>query len=351
MSNDDRLVPRDYPIPVSVRRPLGTALDPVAQPQQPAPPAAPAPHIIYIHNAAASVPAPAVPPPAAPPPQVIHHYHTAPQPTHNISFRIPRAQAHSALGMASMALGIVACVVCWVPWLGLVAVPVGTIGAVLGILGTVVSLVFRKSSAGLPAAGVFVCCLAAGISIASTRTLPYWQRQMQNGLSTVLPQLIPPSHIPAAVKPPPPVPLPLPTVSLFDPVPATPAPPAAVPQPTAPPASVAKPAASANVPGKLDPKISAARDQLATAQRACDQRTMQTPDYQAAVKAAADARAREAQLRQSLPSGSSDVLQASQDMIKADNALSDLLAQAEANDQSVISARQALTAARTPAAP
>jgi hypothetical protein len=342
MSNDDRLVPRDYPIPVSVRRPLG-AIEPAAQPQQPLPPAPPAPHIIYIHNVPAPAPAPTIPLAAdPPPPQVIHHYHAAPQPAHQISFRIPRAPSHSALGMASMALGIIACVVCWVPWLGLVAVPVGAIGALLGVIGTLISLTFRKSSAGLPIAGVFVCCLAAGISIASTRTLPYWQRQMQNGLSTVLPQWIPPSHTPASVKPPPPVPLPLPTVSLFEPAPPPPA------TPPAPQASAAKPAASPNVASKLDPKISAARDQLAAAQRACDQRTMSTPDYQAAAKAAADARAREAQLRQSEPIGSSDVLQASQDMIKADNALSDMLARAEANDPNVIAARQALTAVRSP---
>ena len=235
MNNDDRLVPRDEPIPVSVRRPLGAAnvpLDPSLLPPQGAPqagpPAAAAPHIIYINNipAPAASPVVAAVPAAAAPAQTIHHHYyntppaapqSTPQTTQRISFRMRTPPSQSALGMASLALGILACVVCWVPWLGLIAVPVGAIGALLGLLGVLVSLLFRKSSAGLPLAGIFTCCLAAGISIASTRTLPYWRRQLENGLSTVLPHGITLPHESGPSAPPPPPPAPI--RSLFDPSP------------------------------------------------------------------------------------------------------------------------------------
>jgi hypothetical protein len=275
------------------------------------------------------------------PSQTIHHHHynttNYTQPAGpRISFRVPAAASHSALGMASLALGIIACVVCWVPWLGLIAVPVGAIGALLGVLGILVSLLFRKSSASLPFAGLFVCCLAAGISIASTRTLPYWQRQLQNTLSTVLPKTIAPARDSSPAPAPPPMPA-LRTGGLFDSgggiVPSTPQ--SAAPKPIPNPAPT--------------PPTAAARDQLIAAQKACDARTVQTPDYQAAVKAAADARAREAQLRESSPA-SSDLMQASQEMIKADNAVTDFLNQAEASDPGVIAARQGLSAARPAAA-
>ena len=352
MSNDDRLVPRGSAIPVSVRRPLGAPvggapLDPaLLPPQSPSPagpPAAPSPQIIYINNAPA--PLPVAPTPPAVPSQTIHHHHynttNYTQPAGpRISLRIPTPPSHSALGMASLALGIIACVVCWVPWLGLIAVPVGTIGAVLGVLGILVSLLFRKSSPSLPFAGLFICCLAAGISIASTKTLPYWQRQLQNTLSTVLPKTIAPPRDSSPAPAPPPIPA-LRTGGLFDStgtvVPSAPQPaaPKLVPNPTPTPPKAT-----------LNPTIAAARDQLIAAQKACDARTMQIPEYISAVKTAADARTREAQLRESSP-GSSDLMQASQDMIKADNAVSDKLARAEASDPSVAAARQALMAARS----
>jgi hypothetical protein len=96
----------------------------------------------------------------------------------------------------------------------------------------------------------------------------------------------------------------------------------------------------------LNPTIAAARDQLDAAEKASDQRTMQTAEYQAAVYAAADARSRETSLRDNSP-GSSDLVQAGQDMIKADNAVTELLTRAQASDPQVIAARQAMAAARS----
>jgi hypothetical protein len=97
---------------------------------------------------------------------------------------------------------------------------------------------------------------------------------------------------------------------------------------------------------KLDPAIVAARDQLAAAEKACDLRTMQTTQYQAAVKAATDARARQMQLRDS-STNSSDLVQAGQDMIRADNAVTDALTRAQDSDPAVVAARQALAEARS----
>jgi len=340
MSNDDQLARRDAPLPVSVRRPL-SAVDPALVPPQGTPPAQAAPQIIYINN----TPAPA-PPVAAPPvpPAVHHHHYTTQNTTHRISYRIPVARSHSALGMASLALGIIACVVCWVPWLGLVAVPVGAIGAVLGVLGVLLSLLFRKSSAGLPLTAIFVCCLAAGISVASTRSLPYWRWHLMKAFSQVMPQgiALPHSTAPAAS----PAPLPPPGPNLFDlgSNPAAPSPAPAAPSAISPRPGAPKPA----IASQIDPSIAAARDQLAAAEKSCDQRTMQTPDYQAAVKTAADARARESLLRQTSP-GSADLIQASEDMIKADNAVTDTLTLARASDPMVLAARQTLAAARAAA--
>jgi hypothetical protein len=102
-------------------------------------------------------------------------------------------------------------------------------------------------------------------------------------------------------------------------------------------------------PPALSPAIAVARDQLAAAEKACDQRTMQTAEYQAAVKAADDARAHAASLRQTAAPGSDDLKQASQQMIAADDALNAILRQAQASDPQVAAAEQALAAARSEA--
>jgi hypothetical protein len=356
MSNDDRLVPRDYPIPVSVRRPLAAPLDPALAPSpQGGPPSQSPAHVVYINNMpapppAVNLPAASVSAPVAP--VIHHHYYNSQETPPRISVRIAAPPANSALGMAALALGIIACVICWVPWLGLIAVPVGAIGAVLGVLGVLASLLFRRSSAGLPLAAIFVCCLAAAISIASTQSLPFWRRQLNRTIDSVLPKnLALPLFRPtptAPVSSPPPAASP----GLFEPSPMPAAQFQTAPPQTATPRTAAPPAAAArastpppNGASKMDPSILMARNQLTAAERGCDARTMQTPEYQAAVKAAADARSHAALLRQSSPPGSEDLKQASQAMIDADNAVNQILTRAQANDPEVIAAQQNLAAA------
>jgi hypothetical protein len=326
MSNDDRLVPRDYPIPVSVRRPLAAPLDPALAPSpQGGPPSQSPAHVVYINNMpapppAVNLPAASVSAPVAP--VIHHHYYNSQETPPRISVRIAAPPANSALGMAALALGIIACVICWVPWLGLIAVPVGAIGAVLGVLGVLASLLFRRSSAGLPLAAIFVCCLAAAISIASTQSLPFCSPP-----PAASPGLFEPSPMPAAQ---------------FQTAP----PQTATPRTAAPPAAAARASTPPpNGASKMDPSILMARNQLTAAERGCDARTMQTPEYQAAVKAAADARSHAALLRQSSPPGSEDLKQASQAMIDADNAVNQILTRAQANDPEVIAAQQNLAAA------
>jgi hypothetical protein len=279
---------------------------------------------------------------------VVHHHHYKTEnTTHQISYRIPRPPTHSALGTASLALGIIACTVCWVPWLGLVAVPVGAIGAVIGVIGLLVSLLFRRSSAGLPFAGIFVCCLAAGISIGSNRTLPYWQKQLNQVLATVMPKNLAPSLsiLPATASPPKPPPSPPKDLFDFGSTPAAPAPSPTIAAKPTPVVAQPTPSHSAVVP-RLDPAVLAARDQLAAAEKACDQRTMQTPEYQAAVNAAADAKTHEAELRDTT-TNAIDLAQAGKDMIQAANAVSDMRTRAQSADPTVLAARQALAAARS----
>src|SRR5438034_199108 len=81
-----------------------------------------------------------------------------------------------------------------IPVAGLAAVPIGAIGVVIGVLGIVVSVLLRRSSAGLPFAGVFVCALAIAISIASTKSLPYWRKQLEKAFPSLTQQTPPPSH-------------------------------------------------------------------------------------------------------------------------------------------------------------
>ena len=342
MSNEDRpdnrLVPRDYPIPVSARRPMPSmpipaSMDPGLIPPQAAPAS---PHIIYINNVTAPSPAAAtafVPPAPAPAPIHHHHHYAAQQTTHRISYRVPAAASNSALGMASLALGIIACVVCWVPWLGLVAVPVGAIGALLGLLGVLVSLVFRRSSVGLPLTAVFVCCLAAGISITSTRSLPYWRRQLNNAASTIAPQLMPAAR-PETPSTPAELP-PVATPSLFGSPPL--------------PAKVAQPApAKPTAIQPLAPSVSLAMQRLRDAQSARDQLTKQSASYMAAVKAADDARSRDNSLRDTSPN-SPELIQAGRDLIDADNAVSQILERAQGADPAVVDAENALQTANVAA--
>ncbi len=82
-----------------------------------------------------------------------------------------RPMGVSGFGVASLVLGIVAAVVCWMPLLGMAAIPIAAIGGLLGVVGFLVSAVGRRSSVGLPIAGLFTCALAFGISVFVTGRL------------------------------------------------------------------------------------------------------------------------------------------------------------------------------------
>jgi len=86
----------------------------------------------------------------------------------------PRQRGTSALGVAALALGIVACAIYWVPSVGSAAVPIAMVGCALGVAGAVAALVFGRSRAGLPMTGVLVCALAAGIAVAGPDQLRAW---------------------------------------------------------------------------------------------------------------------------------------------------------------------------------
>ncbi len=313
------------PIPVTARRPEPPPYE--VAPQQTAPPQSTT-HVIYI-NTPPAVPQPA-PPPVQQQPNVTNQYTT-----HHHSYRTPRMLGHSGLGMASLALGIIACVICWIPVLGLVAVPIGAIGAVLGILGVLVSSLFKRSSAGLPFAGVFVCCLAAGISIASTNSLPYWRQQLGKFVPIVAP-----AKSSGPVQAPPPLPdLSKGIPNVFDSQPAkvnpTPAAPAA-PQPTKNAPAVKQP-----IPAPVDPALTAAMQKLTTAEQAAAAKFKQSQAYTDAMQSVSDAKTKVDQLRQSSP-GSFDLKDASQQWMNAQNAASALVDQAVANDADVVAARAAL---------
>jgi hypothetical protein len=344
-------------VPTAAPMPMDPSLLPPQDPPntQPAPVS---PQIIYINNVIpppSSAMTPQVPmgmatPAAAAPPAPIHHHHYNNETTHRVVYRIPATSSNSALGMAALALGVIACVICWVPWLGLAAVPIGTIGALLGLLGWLVSLTFKKSSPGLPFAAIFICCVAAGISIYSTKTLPFWRNQLNKVLSDVLPHgiTLPQAVTPATAPPIPPPPLPaLPSLSGLIGTSTPPAP--ASPAPTVPSVTPQHPAGSATPPNSpMNATVAGAFSQLEAAEKACDQQTMQTPAYQAALKAVADARARAATLRENAPA-SAALRQASQELIDNGNALTELLQKAEAADPSVIAAEQNLSAAKAAA--
>jgi hypothetical protein len=333
MSNDDRLARRGNPIPVSVRRPPAQADDPLSPARPEASVTQPPPQVIYINNmpapAPAAMPPPFAAPPPAPPQQIHHHYHPmAPAQAPRVSVRIVHPPGQSALGTAAMALGIIACLICWIPVLGMAAVPIGAIGAGLGLLGVVVSTLFRRSSAGFPLAAVIVCCVAGGVAIQTTRSLPYWSGQLRDwikGVQSGSSVLSPTSAAPA-----------LPRTDSEANV------------PTRSPAGVAPPTQPPHPMQLLDAPVASARDRLIEAERACDLQTMQSAEYQAALAAAQQARAKAAALRDSSP-GSDQSRQAAADMIQADNALSAILAKAESADPNVIAARAALAQAHAAA--
>ena len=201
--------------------------------------------------------------------------------------------------MASLALGILACVICWMPVLGLAAVPIGLIGALLGLLGFVLSTLFRKSSAALPAGGFFICLLAGAISIASTGSLLHYRQRLE--------KLIPRSIVPPSIIPPPP--------------------------------SGSAPSAVSPAAQPSDPKVFTATQQLSAANEAATQRFKQTDAYRQAKELRDQAHDQVDAL--SISSPNSDALkQAAQKLIDADNALSAKFESFLRTDPTVLAAQQ-----------
>ena len=308
MDNDSPLVPRNRAnsgaIPVQASR-AGHSInipDGRTNPFDPPPPAPVQPYVVIINPPSAASP----PAPITQQPPAQNHYTTH---VHHYARRgASRGGGHSVLGMASLALGIIACVLCWMPILGLAAVPIGLIGALLGVFGLLLSALFRKSSVALPAGGIFVCILAAAISIASTGSLIYWQQQLHKAI----PQVV-----------------------------------------SAPVVNSQTKTATGTVPGKsssappVDPKVRSASEQLNSAVETATHRFLQSDAYQQAAAQLAAARDRAAQLRIDSPN-SNALKQADQLMIDLNNALTGLKESAVRSDPDVITAQQQLSAARHP---
>lgn len=69
-------------------------------------------------------------------------------------------QTICGLGIASIAMGVVACVTCWVPLVGGVSIPVAILGIFFGIAGGVVAMATKRTDGYLAGCGVFVCLTA-----------------------------------------------------------------------------------------------------------------------------------------------------------------------------------------------
>lgn len=74
-------------------------------------------------------------------------------------------QTLCGLGIASIALGVVACVTCWIPLVGGVSVPVALLGIFFGIAGGVVAMTTKRNDGYLAGCGVFVCLTAVVVFV------------------------------------------------------------------------------------------------------------------------------------------------------------------------------------------
>lgn len=164
---------------------------PGQQPQQPAPAAQPPQegpthnHYIYVNVPSQS---PQQQPP--PPPQPEVHYHKT---VHHYTRggSSPRHQL-SMLGVAALALGVIAIVIRFIPGASAATLPIAAIGFCLGLLGLLAAAFGGQSNAGVPFAGMFVCLIAAGISLYLTGWLPQAVDNIQKGQPVeVPPDLIP----------------------------------------------------------------------------------------------------------------------------------------------------------------
>jgi hypothetical protein len=82
-----------------------------------------------------------------------------------------RAVGTSGLGIAALVLGIVALLGCWIPLIGILTIPIAGLGLVLAFLGLLISALGRKSSIGMPFAGIVTCGLAIMVAMSMTAGL------------------------------------------------------------------------------------------------------------------------------------------------------------------------------------
>jgi len=101
------------------------------------------------------------------------------------------------LGIASLAMGIMALVIAWVPFLGLVTLPVAAIGGLLGIIGIIIPLVTKRRGVGFPIAGLITCVVAVGIQGVATGVAAYRASALVEDFSYT-PSYTPPTVVPFA---------------------------------------------------------------------------------------------------------------------------------------------------------
>jgi hypothetical protein len=82
--------------------------------------------------------------------------------------------AYSGLGIAALAIVVVALLFAWIPLIGMLAVPVAGIGLVLGIIALVMARVNGGVGTGFPLAAILLGLCSIGVSYASTYA---WQHR------------------------------------------------------------------------------------------------------------------------------------------------------------------------------
>jgi membrane associated rhomboid family serine protease len=89
-------------------------------------------------------------------------------PARAVVVNVGAARPAGGLGIASLVMGILACLTAWIPLLGMIALPVAALGLLFGLLGAMISLIGRRSAAGLALAGVVICIAAIALQVAVT---------------------------------------------------------------------------------------------------------------------------------------------------------------------------------------
>lgn len=99
---------------------------------------------------------------------------------------IPEKKDISALGIASLVLGIIACISCWIPFVGCLGLPLSLLGFLLGFIGIFISIFGRRSGLGFPAAGCLICLIAIIGTIITTGAMSIALDEAANTLKSDL---------------------------------------------------------------------------------------------------------------------------------------------------------------------